>query len=139
VTESKDTQEALEAAVSHGVNSCALLDEKLKPLYLHYYAELQRDHLGGLDRKTKELIALACALTAGAKNPAEGHLKKAVECGATSQELSEAVGIAAGIGAAAVIDLSDIAAHAVKFNSSMKPDSQGASKSLDSSGSKNNV
>ena len=41
---------------------------------------------------------------------AQGNLKKALELGSTKEEISDAIAIAVGIGAAAVVDMSDKAA-----------------------------
>jgi alkylhydroperoxidase/carboxymuconolactone decarboxylase family protein YurZ len=40
----------------------------------------------------------------------EGHIKKALEVGATKQEISDAIVVAVGIAAAGVVDMSDRAA-----------------------------
>jgi alkylhydroperoxidase/carboxymuconolactone decarboxylase family protein YurZ len=40
----------------------------------------------------------------------EGHFKKALEVGATKQEISDAIVVAAGIAAASVVDMADKAA-----------------------------
>jgi AhpD family alkylhydroperoxidase len=63
-----------------------------------------------LDLKTKELIAIGCSLLAKCEGCLEGHIKKALEVGATKQEISDAIVIAIGIGAASVMDMADKAA-----------------------------
>lgn len=98
------------------VGSYALLDEELQRVYLKFYQETYKAKSEGLDRKTKELIAIAAALIAGGKNCLEGHLRKAAECGASRQELSETLAVAAGIAAATVVDRSDIAAAEIDLN-----------------------
>jgi len=40
----------------------------------------------------------------------EGHIKKALEVGATKEEISDAIVVAVGIAAAGVVDMSDKAA-----------------------------
>jgi AhpD family alkylhydroperoxidase len=64
-----------------------------------------------LDRKTKELVAIAASLTAKCQGCLEGHIKKALKFGATREEISESIAIAIGVNAAAVVDLTDIAAE----------------------------
>jgi len=60
--------------------------------------------------KTKELIAIAASLAAKCQGCLEGHVKKALKFGATREEVSEAIAIAIGVNAAAIVDLTDIAA-----------------------------
>jgi AhpD family alkylhydroperoxidase len=64
-----------------------------------------------LDRKTKELIAIGASLTAKCQGCLEGHVKKALKFGASREEISESIAIALGVNAAAVVDLTDIAAE----------------------------
>jgi len=49
-----------------------------------------------LDRKTKELIAIAASLATHCKGCLEGHIKKALKAGATKEELSETIAITMG-------------------------------------------
>jgi len=63
-----------------------------------------------LDRKTKELVAIAASLAAKCQGCLEGHIKKAMKAGASREEISETIAITMGVGAAAVVDLTDIAA-----------------------------
>jgi AhpD family alkylhydroperoxidase len=44
------------------------------------------------------------------KESLEGHIKKAIKFGASREEISETIAIAMGVNAAAVVDLTDIAA-----------------------------
>ena len=44
---------------------------------------------------------MACSLVAKCEGCARGHIKKALELGATKQEISDAIVVAVGIGAAA--------------------------------------
>jgi len=46
----------------------------------------------------------------------DGHMKKALELGATKEEISETICIAAAINAAAMIDLSDHSAARLGLN-----------------------
>lgn len=90
------------------MKSYELIDEHMKEIYLKFYEESYKDN-GGLDLKTKELIAIAASLAAKCENCLKGHIKKAIKAGATRQEVSEAVVIAVGINAAAIVDQTDIA------------------------------
>ena len=65
---------------------------------------------GALDRKTKELIAIAASLASHCHGCLKGHIKKAMKYGATREELSETIAITMGVAAAAIVDLTDIAA-----------------------------
>jgi AhpD family alkylhydroperoxidase len=47
-----------------------------------------------LDKKTKELIAVACSVMADCAPCIEWHYQRAVEAGATKDEISEALAVA---------------------------------------------
>jgi AhpD family alkylhydroperoxidase len=68
-----------------------------------------------IDRKTKELIAIAASLAHQCKGCLEGHIKKALKYGATKEELSETIAITMGVAAASMVDLTDIAAEELKI------------------------
>jgi AhpD family alkylhydroperoxidase len=89
--------------------SMTMIEPRLRNIYLKFYKESYFTP-SALDPKTKELIAIGCSLIAKCKGCAEGHIRKALESGATKQEISDAIGVAIGIGAASVLDESDIAA-----------------------------
>jgi AhpD family alkylhydroperoxidase len=89
------------------VKSYALIEPEIMAPYMRFYkATYERGHL---DRKTKELIAIAASLVSGCKGCLEGHLKKAIKFGATRGEISETVAVTLGVNAAAIVDKSDIA------------------------------
>ena len=89
------------------VKSYALIEPEIMQPYMRFYkATYERGHL---DRKTKELIAIAASLVSGCKGCLEGHLKKAIKFGATRGEISETVAVTLGVNAAAIVDKSDIA------------------------------
>jgi len=90
-----------------GVPSYALLSERVRRHYLHYYKIVFHD--GVLSLKQKEFIALGVSLATGATNCIDGHMKKAVQLGATRAELEEVVAVALGVAAASVVDRADIA------------------------------
>ena len=52
---------------------------------------------GKLDRKTKELIAVACSVMADCVPCIEYHYRQAVDAGASQEELSEALAISMSI------------------------------------------
>lgn len=56
---------------------------------------------GKLDVKTKELIAVACTYITRCPYCIESHAKKALQAGATKQELAEVIAIAAALNAGA--------------------------------------
>ena len=89
------------------VKSYALIEPEIMIPYMRFYkATYERGHL---DRKTKELVAIAASLVSGCKGCLEGHLKKAIKFGATRGEISETVAVTLGVNAAAIVDKSDIA------------------------------
>jgi AhpD family alkylhydroperoxidase len=89
--------------------SYTMVDPRFRAAYFQFYRETYKPSV--LDRKTKELIAIAASLTAKCQGCLEGHLKKALKHGASRDEISEAIAIAIGVNAAAVVDLTDIAAE----------------------------
>lgn len=90
------------------VESYSMLDPKMKKIYFDFYAATYKSST--LDRKTKELIAISASLVSRCQGCLEGHIKKAIKLGATRDEISETIAIAMGVNAAAVVDLTDIAA-----------------------------
>jgi AhpD family alkylhydroperoxidase len=89
-------------------NSYTMVDPRFRQIYFQFYKETYKP--SAIDRKTKELIAIAASLTAKCQGCLEGHIKKAQKFGASREEISESIAIAIGVNAAAVVDLSDIAA-----------------------------
>jgi len=59
------------------------------------FAQMSRASLtsGALDRKTKELIALAIGIVAGCDGCIASHAQGAVRAGATKEEAAEAIGV----------------------------------------------
>jgi len=64
---------------------------------------------GELDKKTKELVAVACAYMTCCPYCIEGHAKAAIEAGATKEELAEVIQIAMALAAGARIAHRNIA------------------------------
>lgn len=89
--------------------SYTMVDPRMRKIYFKFYEETYRR--SQLDRKTKELIAIAASLASHCKGCLEGHVKKALKYGATKEELSETIAITMGVSAAAMVDLTDIAAQ----------------------------
>src|SRR6266487_2198601 len=88
--------------------SYTMVDPRMRKIYFQFYQETYR--ASHLDRKTKELIAIAASLATHCNGCLEGHIKKALKYGATKEELSETIAITMGVAAASVVDLTDIAA-----------------------------
>jgi AhpD family alkylhydroperoxidase len=90
-------------------SSMSMIEPRFRDIYKTFYKESYFTPTA-LDLKTKELIAIGCSLVAKCEGCLEGHIKKALEIGATKQEISDAIVIAVGIAAAGVVDMSDKAA-----------------------------
>ena len=52
-----------------------------------------------LDKKTKELISISCSIMADCTPCINHHYKKAIEAGATKDEISEAIAISMSVSA----------------------------------------
>jgi AhpD family alkylhydroperoxidase len=89
--------------------SYSMVDPRFREIYFQFYKETYKPSV--LDRKTKELVAIAASLAAKCQGCLEGHIKKALKFGASREEISESIAIAIGVNAAAVVDLTDIAAE----------------------------
>src|SRR5437762_13607214 len=89
--------------------SYTMVEPRRRKIYLQFYQETYKT--SALDRKTKELIAIAASLATHCKGCLEGHIKKALKYGATKEELSETIAITMGVSAASIVDLTDIAAE----------------------------
>jgi AhpD family alkylhydroperoxidase len=93
----------------HGWPSYTMVEDRMKKIYFEFYQETYKKST--IDRKTKELIAIAASLGFKCQGCLNGHIKKARKFGATPEEISEAIVIAMGVAAASVVDLTDIAAE----------------------------
>ena len=93
--------------------SYTMVDPRMRKIYFQFYQETYK--ASHLDRKTKELIAIAASLASHCKGCLEGHIKKALKYGATKEELSETIAITMGMNAAAMVDLTDIAAENLRI------------------------
>ena len=97
-----------EAKPPEQTGSYTMVEPRFREIYFQFYKETYKPSV--LDRKTKELVAIGASLTAKCQGCLEGHVKKALKFGATREEISESIAIAIGVNAAAVVDLTDIAA-----------------------------
>jgi AhpD family alkylhydroperoxidase len=88
--------------------SYTMVDPRFREVYFQFYKETYKPSV--LDRKTKELVAISASLISKCQGCLEGHIKKALKFGASREEISETIAIAMGVNAAAVVDLTDIAA-----------------------------
>ena len=95
---------------SSQMRSYALMTPEIKQAYMNFYKTTYNGN-GALDLLTKEFVAIGAALALGCKGCLEGHMKKAKKLGATSEQISEVVGVTCGVAGATVVDRSDIANH----------------------------
>lgn len=96
--------------------SYSMLEPRMKAIYGQFYKETYFSENAHLDARTQELIALACSLVAQCEGCLDGHIKKAIKAGATREEISEAIVIAIGINAAAIVDQTDRSAARLGLN-----------------------
>ena len=94
--------------------SYSMVEERMRRIYFRFYKETYKS--SDIDRKTKELIAIAASLGFNCAGCLEGHLKKAIEYGATKEEISESIAIAMGVAAAGVVDQTDIVAEKLQLD-----------------------
>src|SRR5919205_4611987 len=95
-------------ATDEPTSSYSMLEPRMKKVYGAYYKELYyTPERRILDPKVQELISLAASLVAKCEGCLDGHMKKALSLGATKEEISETICIAAAINAASMIDMSD--------------------------------
>jgi AhpD family alkylhydroperoxidase len=93
--------------------SYTMVEDRMKRIYFTFYQETYKP--SKIDRKTKELIAIAASLAFKCQGCLEGHIKKAIKFGATPEEISESISITMGVAAAGVVDSTDIAAANMKI------------------------
>ena len=85
----------------------------MRKIYFKFYHETYR--ASRLDRKTKELIAIAASLGFKCEGCLKGHIEKAVQYGATKEEISEAIAITMGVAGASVVDQTDIVSEQLQI------------------------
>lgn len=109
--EQVSTEAVIPLASGEPTDSYSMLEPRMKKVYGAYYKELYyTPERRILDPKVQELISIAASLVAKCDGCIDGHMKKALALGATKEEISETICIAAAINAAAIIDHSDGAA-----------------------------
>ncbi len=112
-----DHGQLIPVAQDEATNSYSMLEPRMKKVYGAYYKELYyTPERRILDPKVQELISIAASLVAKCDGCIDGHMKKALSLGATKEEISETICIAAAINAAAMIDLSDRTAARLGLN-----------------------
>ena len=94
---------------SSQTRSYALMTPAIKKAYMEFYKTTYGG--GELDILTKEFVAIGASLALGCKGCLEGHMKKAKKLGATSEMISEVVGVSLGVAGASIVDRADIANH----------------------------
>jgi AhpD family alkylhydroperoxidase len=97
-------------------SSYSMLEPKMRRIYGEFYREVYYSEAKHLDTKTQELVSIAASLIAKCQGCIEGHIKRALSSGATKEEISEAISIALAINAAAIVDLTDVAAGNLNIN-----------------------
>lgn len=93
--------------------SYTMVEARMKKIYFQFYKETYRP--SQLDRKTKELVAIAASLGFKCSGCLKGHIEKAIEYGATPEEISEAISITMGVAAASVVDQTDLVSEALQL------------------------
>jgi AhpD family alkylhydroperoxidase len=106
-------KEAMTPEPHEGWPSYTMVEDRMKKIYFEFYRETYKR--SKIDRKTKELIAIAASLGFKCQGCLNGHIKKAKKFGASPEEIGEAITIAMGVAAASVVDLTDIAAEQLKI------------------------
>ncbi len=93
--------------------SYTMVEPRMRQIYFKFYKETYRS--SSIDRKTKELIAIAASLGFKCRGCLDGHLEKALQYGATPEEISEAIAITMGVAAASVVDQTDLASERLQI------------------------
>ena len=93
--------------------SYTMLEERMRRIYFRFYKETYRK--SKIDRKNKELIAIAASLGFSCEGCLDGHIEKALQYGASEDEISESIAIAMGVAAASVVDQTDRVAERLKL------------------------
>jgi AhpD family alkylhydroperoxidase len=90
-------------------SSMSMIEPRFRDIYKSFYKETYYGATA-LDSKTKELIAIGVSAALKCEGCLEGHIRKALQLGATKHEISDAIVVAVGIAAAGVVDMTDKAA-----------------------------
>ena len=92
----------------------AMVEPRMRRIYFKFYKETYKS--SQIDRKTKELIAIAASLGYQCEGCLEGHIQKALEHGATKEEISESIAITMGVAAASVVDQTDLISEKLRIS-----------------------
>ena len=84
----------------------SMVEPRMRRIYFKFYKETYKS--SQIDRKTKELIAIAASLGYQCEGCLEGHIQRALQHGATKEEISESIAITMGVAAASVVDQTDL-------------------------------
>ena len=87
-------------------SSMSMIEPRFRDIYKNFYKQTYYSPTT-LDSKTKELIAIGVSFALKCEGCSEGHIRKARQLGITKEEISDAIVIAVGIAAAAVVDMTD--------------------------------
>jgi AhpD family alkylhydroperoxidase len=100
---------------------------KLNPDIVKGYTTLSRagQKAGHLDEKTRELIALAAAITLRCDGCIAVHTAAARERGATKEEIAEVLGVAVSVNAGAAVVYSTRALDALDASAEINPNAGG--------------
>ena len=93
--------------------SYTMVEDRMKKIYFQFYKQTYKRT--EIDRKTKELIAIAASLGFKCQGCLKGHIEKAVKYGASPEEISEAICITMGVAAASVVDQTDVVAEQLQI------------------------
>ena len=93
--------------------SYTMVEGRMRQIYFRFYKETYKS--SKIDRKTKELIAIAASLGFQCEGCLEGHVQKALQHGATKEEISEAICISMGVAAASIVDQTDVIAKRMQL------------------------
>lgn len=119
----KESERVADANPLPQAKSYALLDSGIKAPYLEFYKVTYTSKEAVLDRKMKELIAIAASLAMNCQGCLDGHIKKALKDGATREEISETIAVTLGVAAAAIVDRSDLAGARLNISFDTLPSS----------------
>ena len=78
-------QETGDAKKDGKPSSYSMMDPKMRRIYGEFYREIYYSEHKVLDTKTQELISIAASLVAKCQGCIDGHLKKALQAGATPE------------------------------------------------------
>jgi len=93
--------------------SYTMVEDRMKRIYFQFYKETYKPSV--IDRKNKELIAIAASLGYKCEGCLKGHIEKALQYGATREEISETICITMGVAAASVVDQTDIISEKMRL------------------------